>query len=151
MGLNLRVTLGSVLLVVHRECPIEFLETPYAVLDRNKLYREIDAVDLATYAGKLLPRQYPEAELAELYRLSGLRSFGKVLAADPRLRVIHSWNDPLLTGDDARFLDRTFGKRIVWVSGGGHLGAFAADAVQKRIIALAEPEPLTTPAGAAAK
>ena len=140
MGMSLRMTIASVLLVVHRERPIELFETPFAVLDRNKLYCEIDAVDLATYAEKLIPGQYPGVKLDELFRLSGLRSLEKKLAADPRLRVIHSWNDPLLTGDDARFLDRTFGKRIVWVSGGGHLGAFAADAVQKRIIALAEPE-----------
>ena len=140
MGMSLRMTLCSVLLVVHRERPIELFETPYAVLNRNKLYREIDAVDLKTYAEKLMPGQYPGASLKELFRLSGLRSLEKELAADPRLRVIHSWNDPLLTGDDARFLDRTFGGRIVWVSGGGHLGALCADAVQKKIIALAEPD-----------
>lgn len=141
MGLNLRTTLRSVLLTVHRERPVEILEVPFKLLDRNELYRRIDAVDLTTYAEKILARQYPEAELAELYRLSGLRSIGETLAGDPRLRVIHSWNDPLLTPDDARFLDRTFGRRIVWVSGGGHLGSLCADAVQKKIIALAEPEP----------
>ena len=140
MGLNLRTTLRSVLATVHRERPLDILDTPFALLGRNELYCKIDAVDMKTYAEKVLARQYPETELAELYRLSGLRSLEKALADDPRLRVIHSWNDPLLTPDDARFLDRTFGRRIVWVSGGGHLGNLCADAVQKKIIALAEPE-----------
>ena len=111
----------------------------------------IDAVDLKTYAEKILARQYPHTHLEELFRLSGLRPLEKSLADDQRLRVIHSWNDPLLVGDDARFLDRVFGDRIVWVSGGGHLGGFAADAVQKKIIALAEPDQpkraAETPAG----
>lgn len=138
MGMNLRTTLRSVLLTVHRERPVDILDTPFKVLDRNELYCKIDAVDLATYAEQVLARQYPETETAELYRLSGLRSMEKTLADDPRIRVIHSWNDPLLTPEDARFLDRTFGRRIVWVSGGGHLGSLCADAVQKKIIALAE-------------
>ena len=141
MGMNLRTTLRSVLATVHRERPLDILEdTPFALLDRNELYRRIDAVDMKSYAEKVLARQYPDAPLAELYRLSGLRSIEKALAADGRIRVIHSWNDPLLTPDDARFLDRVFGDRIVWVSGGGHLGSLCADAVQKKIIALAEPD-----------
>ena len=141
MGLNLRSTLRSVLATVHRERPLDILEDyPFALLDRNELYCRIDAVDMKTYAEKVLARQYPETSLAELYRLSGLRSMEKSLAADGRIRVIHSWNDPLLTPEDARFLDRAFGGRIVWVSGGGHLGSLCADAVQKKIIALAEPE-----------
>ena len=104
------------------------------------MYLEIDAIDLATYAEKILVRQYPQASLEELFRLSGLRSLEKSLAGDPRIRVIHSWNDPLLTPEDARFLDRTLGERIVWVSGGGHLGSLCAFPVQRTIIALAEPE-----------
>lgn len=140
MGLNLRSTLRGVLATVHRERPLDILDTPFALLDRNELYCQIDAVDLKTYAEKVLSRQYPGTQLAELYRLSGLRSLEKVLADDKRIRVVHSWNDPLLTTDDARFLDRTFGKRLVWVSGGGHLGSLCADAVQKKIIALAEPD-----------
>jgi phospholipid-binding lipoprotein MlaA len=140
MGLNLRTALRSVLAAVHRECPVELIDTPFALLDRNEMYRKIDAIDLKTYAGKILAGQYPGSSLEELLRLSGLRSAARALAADPRIRVIHSWNDPLLTSDDARFLDRTFGKRIVWVSGGGHLGNLSAWAVQKKIIELAEPE-----------
>ena len=152
MGMNLRTTLRSVLAVVHRERPIELIDTEFALLDRNELYRKIDAIDLKTYAEKILPEQYPESSVEELFRLSGLRAVEKELAADPRLRVIHSWNDPLLTTDDARFLDRTFGKRIVWVSGGGHLGDMSAYAVQRKIIELAEPEKKISepPASAAA-
>ena len=145
MGLNLRSTLRGVLMVVHRERPLDMIETPYKTLDRNKLYCEIDAIDLKTYAERILAAQYPKTQLDELYRLSGLRPLEKEFSADPRLRVIHSWNDPLITADDARFLDRVFGKRIVWVSGGGHLGGFAADAVQKKIISLAGPDPSPAP------
>jgi len=140
MGMSLRSTLRSVLAAVHRERPLEVIDTPFALLSRNELYCKIDGVDLKTYADRLLPGQYPETNKEELFRLSGLRSAEKALADDPRLRVIHSWNDPLLTGDDARFLDRTFGDRIVWVSGGGHLGNLCAYAVQRKIIELAEPE-----------
>ena len=156
LGLNLRMALREVLATVHRERPLDAVETPFALLNRNAMYREIDAIGLEDYAEKILPGQYPEAAKEELFRLSGLRSLERQLADDPRLRVIHSWNDPLLTEDDARFLDRALGGRLVWVSGGGHLGELCADAVQKKIIALAEPEPerpaapaSETPAGSA--
>lgn len=117
----------------------------FKVLDRNRLYLEIDAIGFKTYAEKLLREQYAATPLDELFRLSGLRSMEKELAADPRLRVLHSWNDPLLTPEDARFLDRTFGGRIVWVSGGGHLGDLGVHAVQRRITALAGPPPEAKP------
>ena len=151
VGMNLGTALREVLLTAHRERGLRELETPFAVLKRNELYREIDAIGFSCYAEKILAGEYPGVPLEELYRMSSLRSFENRLAADPRLRVLHSWNDPLLTGDDARYLDRLFGKRIVWSSGGGHLGDLCADAVQKRIIELAAPpeEPKPSPEAAA--
>jgi len=145
LGLSLRSTLRSVLATVHRERPVETIDVPFKLLSRNQLYCKLDAVDLRTYAFRILPAQYPATDRNELFRLSGLRSVGRSLAADPRIRVIHSWNDPLLVGDDARFLDRTFGGRIVWVSGGGHLGSLCAHQVQRKIIELAEPTPASSP------
>jgi predicted alpha/beta hydrolase family esterase len=147
VGMNLGSALRKVLLTAHRERPLRELETPFAVLKRNQLYREIDAIGFSCYAEKILAGEYPGVPLEELYRMSSLGSFEKQLADDPRLRVLHSWNDPLLTDDDARHLDRIFGKRIVWSSGGGHLGNLCADAVQHKIIELADPpeEPAVSP------
>ena len=146
VGLSLDSSLRDVLLTVHRERPLPEFKTPFERLHRNQLYREIDAVDFRSYALKILPREYPRIPLEELLRLSGLRSIAPALAADPRLRVIHSRNDPLLSADDAEFLDRTFKKRICWVSGGGHLGNLCAYAVQQKIIEFATPpKPAETP------
>ena len=124
-------------MAAHRERPVKGVKTPFKTLDRNRLYVELDDISFKHYAEEILPLEYPGATREELFAASSLRQFAKALKNDPRIRVLHAWNDPLLSAEDAEFLDRTFGKRIVWCSAGGHLGNLSAYAAQQRIIALA--------------
>ena len=140
MGLYLNSALRDVLMVAHRERPVSGVETSYEILNRNKLYLELDAVSFKRYAEEILPGEYPGVSKEELFAASSLRPLEKTLRSDARIRVVHSWNDPLLSPDDARFLDGALGKRIAWTSGGGHLGNLCVRKVQQRIIELAEPE-----------
>ncbi len=146
VGLSLNMSLRDVLMVAHRERPLEEVKTPYKVLDRNQLYLELDDISFKRYAEEILPREYPGATKEELFAASSLRPLESSLKSDPRIRVLHAWNDPLLSAEDAKFLDRTLGGNIVWCSAGGHLGNLGVYAVQQKIIALAEPEKQPEPA-----
>lgn len=146
VGLSLNMSLRDVLLVVHRERPIEGVETPFKLLDRNRLYLELDDISFKRYAEEILPREYPGATREELFAASSLVSLKETLENDRRIRVLHSWNDPLISAENARFLDAALGRRIVWCSAGGHLGNLCTQAAQERIIALAAPEPGERPA-----
>ena len=140
MGLSLNASLRDVLMTAHRERPLDAVKTPFRLLDRNQLYVELDSISFKRYAEEILPAEYPGATREELFAASSLCALEETLKNDRRIRVLHSWNDPLISAENAGFLDRTLGKRIVWCSAGGHLGNLSTCAAQKRIIALAEPE-----------
>ena len=75
-----------------------------------------------------------ELDLAELYRLSGLRSMEESLHRNPNVRILHNYDDLLLTEEDRNFLDRTMGSRLTWFDHGGHLGNLYVTTVQQEIL-----------------
>lgn len=97
------------------------LKTPYSWWRRNALYLEIDRVGFREYAGKFVAPQFPGTPLAELFRKGDIRTF-RDLKKIPGVRVLHTWDDPLLNDEHKQWLDRTFGKNLTWFSRGGHLG-----------------------------
>lgn len=139
MGMYLNSSLRDVLMVTHRERPISRVATPYRTLRRNRLYLELDGISFKRYAEEILTGEYPGIPEEELFAASSLRSLENTLRSDAKIRILHSWNDPLLSDGDAQFLDRALGGRISWTSGGGHLGNLCVQEVQKRLIELAEP------------
>lgn len=120
-GLSLKLSLREVLLAAHREKGLPALPE-YKTLKRHELYRAIDKVSLLEYAVKYLAPQYPGVALTELMRSSSLYSIADTLRSDPKVRIVHTWDDFLLSSGERAWLDRTLGKRIIWVSNGGHLG-----------------------------
>ena len=109
------------------------LKTPYSWWSRNALYLEIDKVGFKEYAEKFTAPQFPGKTLADLYARGDLRNF-KNLKKIPSVRVIHSWDDPLLAPEHRQWLDKTFGKRMIWFSRGGHLGNMYLKEVGSKII-----------------
>ena len=132
-GLYFRISLRGLLFTAHREWGLT-LNTPYAWGDRNKLYCEIDKVSFREYAGRFLAMEHPDVTLAELFRNSGLRSFEAELRRNPDIRVIHNYDDFLLSPEDRDWLDRTLGNRLTWFDRGAHLGNLYVLTVQNRII-----------------
>jgi hypothetical protein len=116
------------------------LTVPYKWGNRTALYREIDRVGFAEYAEKAVGPTLAPMTLEKLYRQSSLRSFEASLARNPRIRVVHSRDDFLLTDADRRFLDRTLGKRLTWFDRGGHLGNLYVTEVQQSLLELAGQE-----------
>lgn len=101
----------------------------------NALYHEIDKIDFRTYAEEFLKFEYPELALNELYRQSGMSAFAESLKRNSKLRVIHNYDDFLLTETDRKWLDAVFKERLTWFEHGGHLGNLYVKTVQDQIIA----------------
>ena len=112
---------------------------------RAALYREVDKLGFEDYAEKIIGPDLAPLTLEELYAASTLRNFAPALEKNQKVRVVHNYDDFLLSDDDREFLDRTFGSRLTWFDHGGHLGNLYVTSVQETLLEMAtapEPEPL---------
>ena len=132
-GLYFRVVLRYILHDAHRAGVKTPLVTPYSWWRRNALYLEIDKVSFKEYAEKFVAPHYPGKTVAELYRNGDIRSF-KGVPEHPDVRIIHTWDDPLLSHEERLWLDSSFGKRLTWFSRGGHLGNMHMKEVREKIV-----------------
>ena len=127
-GMYMKMGLRELLLAAQKNAPqnAPFLKTEYSWGSRTGLYEEIDSYSWYSYAEKiLLPYLQKEEKfltMEELGKRASLYSIAKVLAENPRVKVLHNLDDPLLRKEDILFLDRTLKKRIFWFDCGGHLG-----------------------------
>ena len=132
-GLFFRLPLRHILFHAWRQGMPLPLKTPYSWWRRNGLYLEADRVGFGEYAAKFAAPFYRGLSPDELYAQGDLRNF-RGLGRIPGVRVFHTWDDPLLAPEHRRFLDRTFGSRLVWFSRGGHLGNLYLPEVNKEIL-----------------
>lgn len=146
VALSFRMSLRELLMVAHRRGGVPF-KSESSWFNRNELYREIDQVNFRTYAEKFVAPQHPELPLEELYRSSNLRSLTETLRNNPKVRILHNYDDFLLSPDDRKFLDETLGPKITWFNRGAHLGNFYVTTFQQRLLEeLSGPsEPLLKP------
>ncbi|MDD3886634.1 MAG: MlaA family lipoprotein [Victivallaceae bacterium] len=130
-ALSLSMSIRGVVFRYHMNTPLPLLKGDGSWSQRNRLYDEIDKLSFGDYVDKILiPQQYPGRTRAELAKACSLRSIASTLAKNPKIRVIHTWDDFLLSGNDRDFLDRTLGGKLLWVQHGGHLGNLYLDSVQ---------------------
>lgn len=66
-------------------------------------------------------------------RATDLKSLESALRHQNHVRLIENRNDFLVSEDDKRWVDRTFGCRAVWLPGGGHLGNLDDPALHEAI------------------
>ena len=96
-------------------------------IQRHSAQREIK-IDTRLVPIKTIPFK-PAA--AAFY--SDLRKFSN-MRKNPDVRVIHTWDDPLLAPEHRRWLNRNFGKKMIWFARGGHLGNMYVDKVKEKIV-----------------
>ena len=95
---------------------------PYKWGNRTELYRKIDKIGGHEYLKQFLLPQHPGMTPEEFRFRCSLRSIAPVLKNNPRVFVIHNLDDPLISEDDAEFLSKTVGGRMIWFDRGAHLG-----------------------------
>ncbi|HSP42852.1 MAG TPA: MlaA family lipoprotein [Luteolibacter sp.] len=68
-----------------------------------------------------------------LDQATDLQHLGSALRRHSDVRIIENRNDFLLSAADRKWLDRTFGDRITWLPGGGHLGNLSDPALRQAL------------------
>jgi pimeloyl-ACP methyl ester carboxylesterase len=135
-GLYFRLPLRSILFEAHRDGMKIPVKTPYKWSSRNSLYLELDKVSFKEYSQRFVAPQFPGKSLDHLMKQGDLRTYTRA-ARNPAVRVIHTWDDPLLSPEHRLWLDRTYGKRVTWFSRGGHLGNMYMEKVKEKIVGTA--------------
>lgn len=125
-GISFRMTLRELLISAHRQHGLSQLQTPYSWWSRTDLYREIDQYNGMGYVRNFLLPEYqqkdPSATMEKLNWKSGLRSIADDLRKNPKIRVLHNMDDPILSPDDRVFLDDVLKEKLTWFDCGGHMG-----------------------------
>ena len=139
-GMYMKMGLRELLLAAQQNAPqnAPFLKTEYSWGSRTALYEEIDSYSWYSYAEKLLlpclQKEEKNLTMEELGKRASLYSISKVLSGNPRVKILHNLDDPLLRKGDILFLDRTLKKRIFWFDCGGHLGNMFLPAFQNVLL-----------------
>jgi ABC-type transporter lipoprotein component MlaA/pimeloyl-ACP methyl ester carboxylesterase len=68
-----------------------------------------------------------------LDQATDLQHLGTALRRHGDVRIIENRNDFLLSAGDRNWLDHTFGSRITWLPGGGHLGNLSDPALREAL------------------
>lgn len=124
IGLSFRMTMRELMMTLVRDgrVPEGAVKTPYSWFRRTALYAELDNISGMEYVRRFILPHYPGKSLKTLQYESSLYSGADSLKTDDKIRIVHNADDPILDGKEIRFLDETFGRRIIWFDCGGHMG-----------------------------
>ncbi len=127
VGYSFKRTLDEIIVSIHHRQNLGILATPYSWGNRTALYHELVDYSFNKYLDTFAIKYYSEkwqrqVTADELNRQSSLTAIGTQMAANSKVRVIHSLNDFLESDTDRIWLKNTFTSRIVFFEYGGHLG-----------------------------
>ena len=127
VGYSFKRTLDEIIVSIHHRQNLGILTTPYSWGNRTALYHELVDYSFSKYLNNFAIKYYSEkwqrqVTADELNSQSSLTAIGPQLAANSKVRVIHSLNDFLESDTDRIWLRNTFAGRIVFFEYGGHLG-----------------------------
>ncbi len=141
IAMSFRSSLNELLLKAHQEEPFEALkDIPCTRFHRGDFYRAIGDVGFSSYIKDYLMTRYPDAKLDDMAELSGLYALKDTLQNNPRVAMLHAWDDILLSDADRLYLDRTLGKKLTWFPFGGHCGEFYTKPFQDTLLKAAAPQ-----------
>lgn len=127
-ALSFRYALRDVLMVAARDRRVEFApEYAYKWSSRTGFYLKADEIGFEDYLERFILPEYrkrlgEEIACEELGRRAGLRAIETTLRDNPKITVLHTLDDFLVSDADRRYLDAALGDRIVWFDHGSHLG-----------------------------
>jgi len=124
LGQTMRVIFPTLVTERHRLVPYPWIKSELTWFHRNDFYEEIGDISMEEYIRKYVPPCYDDATPEEMIATADLSRLESALVRNTKLVVIHTWNDPLESDTDRRYLDRILGERITWFADGGHCGYF---------------------------
>lgn len=137
IGLSFRLTLRDSIYSSQKRRNLGILQTPFSTLRREASYREIFNYSFQDYFQRFAIPYYNSHGVGteEFNRKINLKTYGKELRADSKVRVVANRNDFLLPPKDAAWLESTLGPaRVKILPDGGHLGNLASPQIQGAVI-----------------
>lgn len=137
---SLQSGINEIILTAHKEKPFEFLNgVPCNGFNREDFYRMLSDVGFSEYINKYLMTRFPNSDLQQLNAQAGLYAIQDTLLNNPKIAVVHAWDDILLSDKDRSYLDSTLKKKITWFPYGGHCGQFYTKPFQKEVLRVSAP------------
>jgi len=141
IGLLYRINLNEVIKAIHAKRDLGILSRPFSTLSRQKLEREIERYGYYNYALTFVKHVnsnfwHDSLPIKQLNLQASLPAIQKTLMHNPKITVLHSDNDWLVTEYDRQWLRKVMKDRLVMLDHGGHLGYFYRPDAQKIVIGM---------------
>jgi len=132
IGYTFRRALSETIKSIHSRTNFGILSTPYKSSKTRFLDKEIERYGYYDYVMTFVRHAYPSQwnDVRDLNNRASLWAIQSTLASDPRLLVLHTRNDFLLSDFDRDWLASVLGDRILFFQEGGHLGHLYRQEVQ---------------------
>lgn len=132
IGYTFRRALGETIKAIHSRTNFGILSTPYKSSKTRFLDKEIEHYGYYDYVMSFVRKAHPDAwqTLQDLNQKASLWRIQPTLARDPRILVLHTRNDFLLSDLDRDWLASVLRDRILFFDEGGHLGNLYRQEVQ---------------------
>ncbi len=139
IGLVFRLNLRDVIFYTQMRHNQGVLKQPLDKWKREPVYREIMNYSFADYLNNFIGPYYKTRGIdLQKDEVVGpavdLRSAESFFKASPSVRLVENEDDILLEPEDVRWMEQTFGNRLVLFPHGGHLGNLGETAVQSAIL-----------------
>jgi len=147
IGFAFKTILKETILSIHSRKDFGILSNPYKSYSRRKLEKEIERMNFKDYMDTFLKASYSDQfgndfSAIELGKQASLPAIENTLLTNPKIRIIHTENDFLLTDYDREWLRNVMGDRLLFFDCGGHLGYFGNSTADDYIIRTLKDEPV---------
>ena len=147
IGFAFKTILKETILSIHSRKDFGILKIPFKPSSRRKLEKEIEQMSYEDYMNTFLKSSYSELfnnnfSIKELGRQASLPAIENTLLTNPKIRIIHTENDFLLTDYDREWLRNIMGDRLLFFDKGGHLGYFGNPTANEYIVAALNDTPV---------
>lgn len=124
IGLSFRMTMRELMMTLVRNgrAPRGAVYTPWSWFNRTGLYSELDDISGMQYVRRFILPYHKGKTVEQLQYESSLYSSAPALKNEPKVRVLHNADDPILDSSERDFLDSLFGSRLTWFDCGSHMG-----------------------------
>jgi len=126
VGYAFRVVLRNSLYSIQQRTPSDLVSVPTSTWRRENSYRELMDFSFDDYIKQWLAPEELKKGVTEkcLFNATTLRSHERALSMNRRVHLIGNRNDFLVSPQDIKWINATFGDRAIWMPSGGHLGNF---------------------------
>ena len=139
IGVVFHMTLGEVIKAIAKRNDHGILTNTYRHFCQRFLEKEVERYGYYDYARTFIKTVHSnvwsaDIPMKKLNEQVSLFSLQQALATNAQVRILHTWNDFLLTDYDRRWLKSVMKDRLTFFNCGGHLGYLYREGVQQYLV-----------------